>query len=61
MKPLYVIMATSRLTGEREPISAKCTSEDTLKHMLRRYLRIPARKRTHTRPVITIVQENIFK
>ncbi|UKK52127.1 hypothetical protein L6472_05985 [Prevotella sp. E13-17] len=61
MKPLYVITAKNRLTGEREPISAKCTSEVTLKHMLKRYLRIPAKKRTHTRPVITIVQEDIFK
>ena len=60
MKPLQTITAINRLTHERESVSAKSTSVETLQAMLHTFLQTPSRKRTHIYPRIQVVQQNIF-
>ena len=60
MKTLLAITAINRLTHERETVSAKSTSVETLTEMKQKFLRTPAKRRTHIYPRIQAVQLNIF-
>lgn len=52
MDTVYYIMATNKLSGKREAISAGYYDKDKLEGILKNYLRVRPEKRTHLRPTI---------
>ena len=49
---IYYIMATNRLNGKREAITAGYFDYESVDGILRNYLRVHPDKRTHLRPTI---------
>ena len=49
---IYYIMATNRLSGKREAITAGYFDYESVDSIQRNYLRVHPDKRTHLRPVI---------
>ena len=56
---VYYIMATNKLSGKREAISAGYFDETVVEGILKNYLRVNPEKRTHLRPTIHKVTRTI--